>query len=156
MKMTIYKQRCSQHLCMVETTRWSMEQQADDIFSSKLDRSRKSRSRDMGYKKRGEARFVERIGLSTERSTNSSLKSAICSCQARRSLRIQGFWDSLDWLARRSRHALVCTHLRYIYNNVTHTPRVRLFLLFRPVARGACLRERGWFRQPERRVRSRQ
>lgn len=33
----------------------------------------------------------------------------------------------------------VCTHLR-IYNNVTHTPRVRLFLLFRPVARGACLR----------------
>lgn len=97
---------------------------------------RKAEAEIWDTKRRGEARFVERIGLSTERSTNSSLKSAICSCQARRSLRIQGFWDSLDRLARRSRHALVCTHLRYIYNNVTHTPHVRLFLLFRPVARG--------------------
>lgn len=58
-----------------------------------------------------------------------------------------------------SKPSRACLHApAYIYNNVTYTPRVRLFLLFRPVARGACLRERGWFRQPEteRRVRSRQ
>lgn len=41
------------------------------------------------------------------------------------------------------------------YNNVTHTPHVRLFLLFRPVARGACPSVRGWFRQAEKSVRSR-
>jgi len=52
-----------------------------------------------------------------------------------------------------SKLSRACLHApAYTYNNVTHTPRVRLFLLFRPVARGACSRARGWFRQPKRDV----
>lgn len=98
----------------------------------------------MGYKKRGEARFVERIGLSTERSTNSSLQIGdllLPSTSFFADPRFLGF-SRLTCASKPSRACLHAPAL-YIYNNVTHTPRVRLFLLFRPVARGACLRRRG-------------
>lgn len=65
--------------------------------------------------------------------------------------RIQDFRDSPRRLSCASKPSCACLHApAYTYNNVTHIPRVRLFLLFRPVARGACSIARGWFRQPER------
>ena len=103
---------------------------------SKLDCSQKSRSKDMGSKRERESWFVERISLSTKRSAISSPKSTICSCQARRPSRIQDFRDFPE--SRIEDVTLLLHAPAYTYNNVTHTPRIRLFLLFRPVARGAC------------------
>lgn len=113
--------------------------------------------KEQGYGIKGgrESRFVERIGLSTEQSAISVTRSTICSCQARRPSRIQDFRDS-PRPSCASKPSCACLHApAYTYNNVTHIPRVRLFLLFRPVARGVCSRARGWFRQPERHARSR-
>lgn len=56
--------------------------------------------------------------------------------------------------ARHCLQAPVCT---YVYNNVTHTPRPRLFLLFRVAARGSkagTARGPAWFRQSGGRARS--
>lgn len=80
-----------------------------------------------GIKKGRESRFVERIGLSTARSAISSPESTICSCQARRPSRIQDFRDSPGRVAHRSRHALVCTHLRI---HITTSRTYRAFVYF--------------------------
>lgn len=129
-----------------------MEQPADDIFSSKLDRSREGEQgyRIKGKKGRGsticrENRPVVGTGHgSRHRNRRFALARhvvvlvVIVVLRESRIFRIPS-----GRLARRSHHALVRYALAYTYNNVTHTPRLRLFLLFRPVAARVLTRVTG-------------
>ena len=87
--------------------------------------------------------------MSTKRNAILSPKSTICSCQARRPSRIQDFRDFPE-----SRIEAVIRLLHapaYTYNNVTHTPRIRLFLFVPPRSQG-CLLGGGFDSRRERDV----
>lgn len=128
-----------------------MEQRGDDIFS-KLDRSQEGRSKDMGSKK-GERVTICRKNRPVDGAEHDLVTEIDDLLLPGTSSFADTGFSGFPRPSCSSEPSRACLHApAYTYNNVTHTPRVRLFLLFRPVARGACSRARGWFRQSKRDV----